>query len=223
MTNSTIPRFSAAVVMTVLVLAAALPVAARAQTRTVDVTPTVSYMWGGSFETVEGEIMVQDGVQYGGIINVPVSSHTYAEFTYAFLSSRATFSPYYVGKPSTLDGLDIGLNIHYFQLGAIQQFDKGKVQPFMGIAAGAVLFHPKEDRYNGYTLQDSWRMAITMTGGIKIPLSDVVALRFQGRLLLPLYFSGGGLWVGTGGASVGVTGGVPIVQGDLGAGITITL
>jgi len=223
MTNSTIPRFSAAVVMTVLVLAAALPVAARAQTRTVDVTPTVSYMWGGSFETVEGEIMVQDGVQYGGIINVPVSSHAYAEFTYAFLSSRATFSPYYVGKPSTLDGLDIGLNVHYFQLGMIQQMDKGRMKPFVGFAMGAVLFHPKEARYNEFTLQDTWRFAVSMSGGVKIWLSDMVALRLQGRLFLPIYFNEGGLWVGTGGVSVGVSGGIPIVQGDLGAGLTITL
>ena len=226
MTRWNIPKVFVAL-MTVLVVGAALPLAARAQEKKLEITPTISYMWGGSYSTVEGEIMLQDGTQYGGIIDYPVAYgggwKAFVELFYATLSTRATFSSYYVGKPSALDGLDIGLNIHYFQLGAIQQFDKGKVQPFMGIAAGAVLFHPKEDRYNGYTLQDSWRMAITMTGGIKIPLSDVVALRFQGRLLLPLYFSGGGLWVGTGGASVGVTGGVPIVQGDLGAGITITL
>jgi hypothetical protein len=207
--------------MIVLVVIAVLPVTVRAQERKIELTPTISYMWAGSYHTIDGDISLEDGTQYGGIIGYPVAPQVRLEFFYATLSSRTTFVPYYVGKPSTLDGLDIPINVHYFQLGGVHYIDKGKVQPFIGIAAGAVLFHPKEDRYQGYTLQDSWNFAMSAIGGLTISVSDAVGLRLQGRLLLPLYFSGGGIWVGTGGASVGVSAGVPIVQGDVGAGITI--
>lgn len=211
--------FAACVI--VLVVIAVLPVTVSAQERKIELTPTISYMWAGSYTTIDGDISLKDGTQYGGIIGFPVAPQVRLEFFYATLSSRATFVPYYVGKPSTLDGLDMSVNIHYFQLGGVHYIDKGKVQPFIGIAAGAVLFHPKEDRYQGYTLEDSWRFAMSAIGGLTISVSDVVGLRLQGRLLLPMYFSGGGIWVGTGGASVGASAGIPIVQGDVGAGITI--
>ena len=222
MSSRTLTRFDAAM-MIVLVVVAARPTAVHAQAKDVEVTPTISYMWGGSFSTFDGDIQLKDGTQYGGIISVPAARGVRLELSYATLASMATFVPYYLGKPAALDGLDIKLNIHYFQLGAIHEVDKGKAKPFLGFAMGAVLFHPGADRFAGYTLEDTWRFAMSATGGIKIALSDVVALRLQGRLLLPIYFSGGGLWVGTGGASVGLSGGIPIVQGDVGAGLAITL
>lgn len=209
--------------MVLLFLAAARPITVQAQEKNIELTPTISYMWGGSFSTLDGDIQLEDGAQYGVIISRMTGRGVFAELSYATLSTRATFVPYYLGFPSALDGFDIGLNVHYFQLGAIQQFDKGKAKPFLGIAAGAVLFHPREDRFEGYSLEDTWRFALSATGGIKIALSETVALRLQGRLFLPVYFTGGSVWIGTGGASVGASGGIPIVQGDVGAGLAISL
>ena len=222
MSVTNLTRFFAAMSI-VLVVVTVQPMTVWAQARDIEITPTASYMWGGSYSTYNGYIRLEDGVQYGGIIDIPVAPQVRTEFFYATLSSRATFAPYHVGQPQSLEGLDVKVNVHYFQLGAIHQVDKGRAHPFVGFAVGAVLFHPGGTSYKTYTLTDTWRFAMSMSGGLKISLSDVVALRLQGRLLLPVYFSGGGLWVGTGGASVGITGGVPIVQGDVGAGLSITL
>jgi hypothetical protein len=38
---------------------------------------------------------------------------------------------------------------------------------------------------------------------------------------VPVYFSGGGFWVGTGGASVGLSGGIPFAQFDFTGGVSV--
>jgi len=215
------------VLMTALTVIALQPVTATAQKSGIEITPTYSYMWAGSFETIDGTINLKDGSQYGGILSYPVASgggaKTFVELSYAYLSSTATFSSYFVGKPSVLDGLNLDVSVQYFQLSGIQQFNKGKAQPFIGLGAGAVLFHPKQSTFNTYPTQDVWRMAFNFTAGLKVELSETIALRLQGRLFLPVYFTGGGIFVGTGGASVGVSAAIPIVQGDVGLGLAITL
>jgi opacity protein-like surface antigen len=228
MTSKNLTRIYTILII-VLIVTAAWPMTAGAQQkRNIDITPTASYMWGGSFDTFEGEIHLEDGMQYGVILSRDVANGVCMELSYATMSSRATFVPYYIGTPTDLDALDMKLNIHYFQLGAVHEINKGKTKPFMGFSMGAVLFHPGESTYRSpsnvsYTLEDTWRFAVSAVAGVKISLSDMVALRLQGRLFLPIYFSGGGLWVGTGGASVGLSGGIPIVQGDVGAGLAFSL
>ena len=41
------------------------------------------------------------------------------------------------------------------------------------------------------------------------------------RALVPLYFSGGAVWVGTGGASVAVGAGIPWAQFDFTGGVEV--
>ena len=214
-------------VMAALVAMTLHPVTTSAQSRGIEITPTYSYMWAGSFETLSGTIYLQDGSQYGGIVDVPVNRTSagtmMVELSYAYLSSTATYAPYVIGKPGSLDGLNMDVSVQYFQLGAIQELDKGKTKPFMGLAMGAVLFHPKQAAYNGLSTQDLWRFAVSATAGLKIAFSESVALRLQGRLFLPLYFTGGGIFVGTGGVSAGASAAIPIVQGDVGVGLAITI
>ena len=216
-------RLFTVVMLPALLLAAIAPLDARAQTRKWEITPTFSYMWAGSYQTIDGDIHLDDGAQYGGIIDYAFQKDARFEFYYATLASHATFSPYYIGVPSALDGLDVDMRVHYFQVGSIYQLPRGKAQPFFGLLMGAVLFSPSGQGPTNVTLSDTWRFAISFEAGVKIYLSEVVGLRLQGRLMLPIYFYGGGLWVGTGGASVGVSGGIPIVQGDLGVGLVIAL
>jgi hypothetical protein len=203
----------------------ATPVTLFAQGMEITVTPTVSYMWAGSYQTLDGDIKLEDGIQYGAILGFGAARNVRAELSWSMLSSRATFAPYYnnIGTSSPLMGLDIAMAVHYFQLGAVHYVDKGKVQPFIGMTAGAVLFHPEDVRIDGYASSDTWRFAICFVGGLTFNMSEKVGLRIQGRLNMPIYFSGAYVGVGTGGASVGATGGVPIVQGDIGAGLSIKI
>jgi hypothetical protein len=60
-------------------------------------------------------------------------------------------------------------------------------------------------------------------GGWKFYFSDAVGVRLQGLALLPLVFTGGGLYVGTGGSSLGVSAGIPIAQFSFSAGLIVVL
>ena len=220
-------RFSNITIATVAVLCVILatPVTLLAQPMDITVTPTVSYMWAGSYQTLDGDIQLEDGIQYGAILGFGAARNVRAELSWSMLSSRATFAPYYnnIGTSSPLTGLDIGMIVHYFQLGAVHYVDKGKAQPFIGMTAGAVLFHPDDIIIQGYASTDTWRFAMSFVGGLTFNMSEKVGLRIQGRLNFPIYFSGAYVGVGTGGASVGATGGIPIVQGDIGAGLSIKI
>ncbi len=80
------------------------------------------------------------------------------------------------------------------------------------------MFSPEDTKY-----ETNIYAAMNFSGGVKIYLSEKLGLRLQGRLLMPLYVSGGGFYVGTGGAGVSVGAGVPILQGDLSAGLIIVI
>jgi hypothetical protein len=224
MTRNRFAKITIAMAVTLCAISAT-PMTARAQGMDITVTPTVSYMWAGSYQTLDGDVQLEDGIQYGAILGFGAAPSVRAELSWSMLSSRATFAPYYnnIGTTSPLTGLDIGMIVHYFQLGAVHYVDKGKAQPFIGMTAGAVLFHPDDVIIQGYASSDTWRFAMSFVGGLTFNMSEKVGLRIQGRLNFPIYFSGTYVGVGTGGASVGATGGIPIVQGDIGAGLSIKI
>jgi hypothetical protein len=63
-------------------------------------------------------------------------------------------------------------------------------------------------------------MAFGLAGGVKVFVSEKVALRLGIEMLAPVYFAGTSAYVGTGGAGVAVTGGIPTVSGNFTAGLT---
>lgn len=196
---------------------------AVAQDKKIEVGATYSYMWTGSYQIYEGEIYMEDGSEWGGTIDFAFRPDAKIEFAYSYTASHATFQrTYYGGTSPALENLDNPVSIQYFQLGSIYQVPKGKAQPFIGLLLGAVLFHPSGNA-QGLELNDQWNFAVSLNGGVKIYMSDRLGIRLQGRLLLPMYFTGGSMYVGTGGGGVAVGAGIPVVQGDVGAGVFLCL
>jgi len=65
-----------------------------------------------------------------------------------------------------------------------------------------VLFSPSTFVFeNGQkiTPSDTWRFAMTFGGGAKIFFSDKLGIRLQARLMVPVFFSGAGMYVGQAG------------------------
>jgi hypothetical protein len=201
------------------------PGTVSAQENRFEINANYSYMWSGSYNLFEGEIQMDDGATWGGTIDFAFRPDAKIELSYSYTSSHAKFQEYYPGSAtgSSLKYLDNPLSIQYFQVGSIYQVPKGKAQPFFGLLLGAVLFHPSGEVKGGLTLEDQWNFAISLNAGVKVYMSDKFGLRFQGRLLLPMYFSGGSIYAGTGGAGVGVSAGIPVVQGDVGVGVFVCL
>ena len=62
-------------------------------------------------------------------------------------------------------------------------------------------------------------MAATLSAGVKMHLGNMLGIRLQARLGLPMSFNG--LWIGTGGSGASFR--VPMVQFDLSAGVFLRL
>lgn len=174
----------------------------------------VGYMMTTSVPVQKGDLQVDDGLNYGLGIDVAVKRGTQVELLWISEQTHVRLKNFRTGLTEDL----FDMSVHYFQIGAVQEMGRGKVRPFGAFTVGATLFSPNDPNRG-----DEWLASITFGGGAKIDMSDKVGIRLQGRILVPLIFSGGGLWVGTGGVGVGVGSWTPFVQFDLTAGIYIKL
>ncbi|GMR25584.1 MAG: hypothetical protein BMS9Abin39_0893 [Ignavibacteria bacterium] len=170
------------------------------------------YMMSTSAPVVQGDLQFDDRLNYGLGVDVNVKRGTQVELLWISEQTRVRLKRYPSGVTEDL----FDLSVHYFQIGAIQEMGRGKVRPFGAFTVGATLFSPSDP-----TRGDEWLASITFGGGAKIDMSEKVGIRLQGRILMPLIFSGGGFWCGTGGCGVGVGSWTPLVQFDLTAGIYI--
>ena len=118
--------------------------------------------------------------------------------------------------PSGLTEDLFDMNVHYFRVGGVWELHTGKARPFAALTVGVTLLDAKVA-----TRSDEWLASFTFGGGGKFDLSESVGIRLQARLLVPLIFSGGGLWVGTGGAGISVGSTAPFVQFDFTTGVYI--
>lgn len=185
----------------------------------VEITPFGGYMFGGKLRFYEGELKVEDNVNYGILLDFALARDTKLEFFWSQMSTTARFKTYYgFDFPELADPFDV--NVNYIQIGGVQEADvnNDKVKPFGAFTLGATYFNPTDSQIN-----DSWRFSVTLGGGAKFWFTDRIGIRLQGRLLMPLYFAGAGVYFGTGGSGLSVGAGSTILQGDLTAGLIIGL
>jgi hypothetical protein len=169
--------------------------------KTVEVTPFGGYVFPGTMYSDNGEVYLNGNAQYGGIISIGVSRVVDVDLLYNRSDTKADLSSYY-----TLLGYDsqVPLSINYMHVGFTKNFRVNPmISPFIGFNLGACLFYPKED--NGVKYQDAWFFSMGMNGGAKVYFSKRVGLRLQAQLLMPVQGSGFSMFVGTGGASGGVS------------------
>ena len=195
-----------------------LPSVSFAQAK-IEITPFGGYMFGGKLRFYEGELKIEDNANYGILLDIALAPDTKLEFFWSQMATTARFKSYYgFNFPELEDPFSV--NVNYIQIGGVQEADinNDKIKPFGAFTLGTTYFNPQESG-----MQDSWRFSVTLGGGAKIWFSDRIGIRLQGRLLMPLYFAGGGVYFGTGGSGVSVGAGSTILQGDLTAGLIIGL
>ena len=59
----------------------------------VEVVPFAGYMFGGSVKYLEGKLKIEDGMDYGISLLVPVETIMDVEINYTRMDSKASFSP----------------------------------------------------------------------------------------------------------------------------------
>ena len=200
-----------------VVLTVIIPVLIYAQG--VEVVPFAGYMFGGSIKYVEGKMKIENGMDYGISLLIPVETILDVELNYTRMDSKASFSPY-AGYPLlSYQETDIGTN--YFQIGAIKKFTNqpAKAVPFGSFSLGATWFKPVDQR----SFEDVWRFSIAAGLGVKVMFSERIGIMLRGRLMMPMTFAGTSLYVGTGGGGVSLNSWVAPLQGDFNGGLIIKL
>jgi opacity protein-like surface antigen len=184
-----------------LLLFSLLPGAAAAD-RGVEITPYAGYHIGGSFEdnTTGVSLDAKEGGVYGLILDLADTPDTQYELFYGFQRTQVTGGGTFGGD--TLFDLDI----HYLHLGGTYMFPGEKVRPYIAGGLGATHFVPDGDGMSSKTY-----FSISLGGGAKIPISDSVALRLEGRGILTILPDSTSIFcVSSGGATCRVN-----AQGDV--------
>ena len=189
----------------------------HAQDYKAEITGFVAHFWGGEYALSGGSIDVDDVPEYGGMIDFPANRDVTVQLAYSYAKTHAKFYSFYPPLPGQ-DDYDTDITVNYILLGAMHEAQKGKIHPFGGASLGAVVFTPDKPQYS-----TTWRGALSLQLGLKIDLGEKLGLRVAGRFLFPLYIYGGTVYAGSGGAGYGVSAGIPIVQGDVLAGLTLKL
>ena len=192
---------------------------AKAQTENkIELAPVVGYQFGGRVKYYEGEFKMHDAMNYGVNLNFLVRQNHRFEISYSLMKTTGSLRSYhsYIGDPFTWDG---DINIHYIMIGSHSELPVSeKLILFGGVSVGASILGIYEPG-----ISDVWRFGLGITGGLKIPISDRIGIRLQGRLLMPMYFAGVGFYagIGTGGASSGLSmnAGIVAFQGDFQGGL----
>ncbi len=177
----------------------------------IELTPLFGYQLNGRIDAYRGRLKMNNAENYGIALSVGVKPRMMGEFSYSFSPTDAVWSSF--------DGIreSYDMTIHYFQVGGIYEVMDGPVKPFGLISLGVTWF----DVESGVDDHVSFSGAIG--AGLKFYLSDRIGIRLQGRFLMPMYFEGGGLFlgIGTGGPStgVGISTGILTTQGDFSGGL----
>ncbi|MEN8193908.1 MAG: hypothetical protein ABFS12_13885 [Bacteroidota bacterium] len=179
----------------------------------VEITPYYGYMFAGKMTLYQGDFNVKNNGNYGITLDFEVDRRAgiFFELLYDRLDTRAVFKKY----PTNITTNLFDMSEEYFQVGGLYNHQlKKNISTFGVFTLGATRFHPKDSRYG-----DDWRFSVTLGGGLKVFISEKIGFRFQGRIKMPLYFAGGGIWIGSGGVNYGLGAGTALLQADLNAGL----
>jgi len=191
----------------------------------IEITPFYSYLFAGKITAYQGDLNIRNAGMYGVMLDIPVGRQgTQVELYYSRSDTRVDFIEY----PSRITYKLTDLSVNYFQIGGLYEAQKmNNIVLFTVGTLGATLFSPSGESYNetptNYNYQDWWLFSLTGGGGAKIFISKSIALRLEGRVLIPITWAGGGFMVGTGGSGFYLGGGSAILQASLTAGLTIAL
>ena len=182
--------------------------------QSVEVVPYAGYMFSGNLNTLDGEIKIDNGVNYGIIFDARFDEDVIVELMYNRLETGIQI----IEEPFDTVKSAFDVSIEYFQGGAQFEMEKGEFRPFGAFTLGATLFNPVNEDINS-----EWRFSFTVGGGIKYYFLKNIGVRLQWRFLIPVYFSGGALFCSNEGCGAVISGSAFLLQYDLTAGLVVVL
>jgi hypothetical protein len=194
--------------LTILLICAISTVTAQ-----IEITPQVGYQIGSKYSYNGGYIKLKSSEQFGVTTNIDLNDDgAQAEIMYTYQNAELRVQDIIFYPVETFIS---DVNTHHFQFGFIQNFNfDEELRPFAGISGGFTVFDPTDSFYDSRT-----KFAIGLTGGMKYFFSDLIGVRLQAQLLMPIEW--GGVYYTTGGGVI-TTGGT-LVQLNFSGGLIFRL
>jgi len=157
---------------------------------------------------------IQDGFQWGAGLEYMATKSYGIELSYLRQDTKIPIEYYRNGPRKNI--LDAGIN--YILLGGARHFSNGgKVEGFAGGSVGTAIISLKnaEENYSDNLTKFAW----ALHAGGNLWMSEKVGLKLQAQLTSAVQSVGGGFYLGTGGAGVGVNAYSTMMQFALGGGL----
>ncbi len=140
--------------------------------RSFAISPQVGYFFKESFPIVNGNVHINEGFYYGGVLSYGATDAIDVELQYSHRTSILT-----IDASTTTPTLN--LNTNWFLLNGCYNFDNGAPAiPFLAVGMGWVNFNPEED---GRATENRFAMDVGL--GMKVAFSDRVGLRLSTNFL----------------------------------------
>ena len=98
-------------------------------------------MFAGKLNTIEGEINIDNGVNYGLIFDVRGDKEVIVELMYNRLDTKVQI----IEEPFNTIKKSFNMKVEYFQGGAQFELEEGRFRPFGAFTLGAALFNPASE------------------------------------------------------------------------------
>lgn len=184
--------------------------AQRAQ-RGFELTGLYGYQLSPSFdaETEYGSdllVKLGDSPTYGVVAGRLLRPGVRGEFSWRY-------QPTHVDVAGAGEDVDFDLYMHHFNLAVSYERGNPRVQGFAVVGLGAAVAHPEE------SYDDSWFISFQLGLGLKFRLTELLGIRAESRMSVPIRLNEGGMWcTNLGGCVAVVTDAKAIAQFDFVAG-----
>jgi hypothetical protein len=214
---------TAAVLMLTAVVASAQNTVRTSQSsmytpeRRVELIPMAGYAWTMAMDIYatglgSGEADFSDAGYYGGALDFTVSPPGSMKTAQVRLMYRRSdgdlefrgFSQKYSTSAA----------VEYWHIGGVTGINRGKAMPFATVSLGGTRLIAGGS--------DAWKFSMIFGLGVKVYTSPKIGIMLQGNWPITFTDVWGGAYVGTGGASVGISG-TGVSQIDVGGGLIIRL
>jgi hypothetical protein len=137
-----------------------------------EITPMLGYTFGGEFEDPvdSSDRDIAEDTSWGIIFNLAADQWRHYELLFA-------------NQSTSIEGVTpFDLDVQYLQFGGtVSSPDAEHVIPYFGITVGAARFSPDLAGLN-----DETKLAFSVAGGFKIPITERLGVRFDARAYITL-------------------------------------
>lgn len=153
------------------------------------------YQFGGEFEdeATGDEVELDETPSFTVLLNLPHQLDT--EFEYVF--SRQATSLQASGQFSGNELFD--LDVYYLHVGGIALVNPDRVEPYVSGSLGLTHMRPSDAGLDSET-----RFSLSLGGGVRVPMGERLALRFDLRGFVTMLNGGGSLFCADGNCNVSV-------------------